>query len=113
MLIAAAFILLITIFLGISNIINLLQNYFRSQAVVIIHGSLAILALVLIFIHIIVIGYSSILLASFVVLFLTALGGLTLLSYRLKHKRAPVVIIILHPIIAIIGFFLLIISQLP
>jgi hypothetical protein len=89
MLITAAFLLLVAIMLGVANLINLLQKKRRSKTVVVLHGSMAIIAWLLVCLHMITTGYSTILLISFVTLSLTLLGGLILLSFRSKHQSPP------------------------
>ena len=113
MLIAAAFLLLVAIMLGVANLANLLQKQVRSKTVVVLHGSMAIIAWLLVCLHIIITDYSTILLVSFITLSLTALGGLTLLVFRSKHQRPPMLVVIFHPILAIIALILLTISILP
>jgi hypothetical protein len=113
MLIAAVFLLLVTIMLGIANLMNLLQEQMRYKTVVILHGLMAITAWLFVCLHMITVGYSTILLVSFVMLSLTVLGGLTLLAFRSKHQRPPMLIVIFHPILAITTLILLTISILP
>lgn len=76
MLITAAFLLLVAIMLGVANLINLLQKKRRSKTVVVLHGSMAIIAWLLVCLHMITTGYSTILLISFVTLSLTLLLNL-------------------------------------
>lgn len=113
MLFTAAFLLLIAIMLGIANLVNLLQKEARSKIVVVLHGLMAIVAWLLVCLHMIITSYSTILLVSFVTLSLTVLGGLTLLSFRSKHQSPPMLIIIFHPILAITSLVLLTIGILP
>lgn len=113
MLITAAFLLLATLFLGITNLMYVLQHYVSSKAVPIIHGVLAVFAWFLVFLHLLIVGYTSLLLISFGLLTIAAMGGFTLLAHRLNHKRAPAFIVILHPLFAIAGLILLTITLLP
>ena len=113
MLIAVAFLLLITVFLGIANLINVLQGDFPSNTVALIHGLLAFTALLLILLYCTVVSYSNIVLVSFSILSLAALGGVILLTFRLRHKQPPAMLLILHPVFAILGVILLTISILP
>lgn len=113
MLFIAAFLLLIAIMLGIPNLANLLQKQMRSKAVVLLHGSIAIIAWLLAGLQMIIMGYSTLLLVSFVTLSLTILGGLTLLHFRSQRKRSPMLVIIFHPILGITSLILLTISILP
>ena len=113
MLITAALLLLVAIMLGVANLENLLQKQMRSKTVVVLHGSVAIIAWLLVCLHMITTGYSTILLVSFVMLSLTVLGGLTLLGFRFKHQRPPMLVVIFHPILAITSLILLTISILP
>lgn len=113
MLYTAAILLLVAIMLGVANLANLLQKQTRSKAVVLFHGSLAILAWLLVCFHIMTVGYSTILLVTFVMLSLTVLGGLTLLSFRSKQQKPPMLAIVFHPIFAITSLILLTISILP
>lgn len=113
MLYTAAFLLLVAIMLGVANLTNLLQKQGHSKIVVVLHGSMAVIAWLLVCLHMITRGYSTMLLVSFVMLSLTVLGGLTLLSFRSKHKRPPMLAIIFHPILAITSLILLTVSILP
>lgn len=113
MLITAACLLLVAIMLGVANLANLLQKQMRSKTLVVLHGSIAIIAWLLVCLHMITTVYSIILLVSFVTLSLTVLGGLTLLVFRSKHQRPPMLVVIFHPILAITSLILLTISILP
>ena len=113
MLYIAEFIYFITIVFGIVNLISSIQRVLHYRNVAIIHGILASSALLLVFFHIVAVGYTSFLLITFSVLSLATLGGVTLLIYRLKHKRPPAILLGSHPFVAIIGVILLTAYILP
>ena len=104
---------LITIVFGIVNLISSIQRVLHYRSVALIHGLLAATGLLLVFIHIVAVGYTSFLLITFAVLSLATLGGVTMLIYRLKHKRPPAILLGLHPFVAITGFILLTAYILP
>lgn len=113
MLYIAEFIYLITTAFGIVNLISSLQRALHYRTIALIHGILASSGLLLVAIHILAVGYTSYLLITFAVLSLATLGGMTLLIFRLKHKRRPAILLGLHPVVAIIGVILLTAYILP
>ena len=77
------------------------------KPVVVLHGIFAVFGLGLLvtyFIH----HYHKNLLSSVIILSLAALGGLTLLSFDLRKKAPPKLLLFLHPIAAMIGLIFLV-----
>ncbi|CEG59009.1 hypothetical protein [Legionella fallonii] len=113
MLLAAIILFLITIVFGVVILAALLEERPTPKRAVFIHGSMAAVALLLIIIYMFIYGTAPLLIAGLVLLLLGALGGLTLFIMDKKGKTAPKLLVILHPIIAVIGLVTVIIYVLP
>ena len=97
----------LAIFFGFIVFIQLLCDRPSFKPAVIIHGLVAVLGLGCL------VGYAvqhagSKPLLSISILILAAMGGLTLLSFDLRKKPAPKLILILHPLAALTGLGFLI-----
>lgn len=77
------------------------------KPVVILHGLFAVSGLGLLVTYL-VSHYHKTLLISVIILILAALGGLTLLSFDLKKKTPPKLLLFLHPLAAITGLLVLV-----
>ena len=77
------------------------------KPVVILHGLFAVSGLGLLVTYL-VNHYHKNLLIGVIILVLAALGGLTLLSFDLKKKAPPKLLLFLHPLAAIIGLIFLV-----
>lgn len=116
MLIIGILFLLLTILFGAIILTAILKNKPTPKPIVLLHGSCALFA-ILVLASYIAAGHTEYLLVTSIILFvLAAIGGLTLLTFDIKHKPISKAIILGHPIIALSGFIVLIIyfvNQLP
>ncbi len=113
MLLAAIFLFLIAIAFGIAILTALLEERPAPTRAIFLHGFMVATALLLIIIYMFVNGSAPLLVAGLTLLLLGALGGLTLFTINKKGKTAPKLLIILHPIVAVIGLVILVIYVLP
>ena len=113
MLIFAIILFIIAAIFGIVMFTALLEERYNSNKTVLLHGIIAITALVLVFVYALLSGFSRPLVASLILFTIAALGGLTLVSFGLKKKPVPKLLVILHPLIAIAGLIVLIAYVLP
>lgn len=97
----------LAIFFGFIVFIQLLCDRPSFKPAVIIHGLVAVLGLSCLITYAIQYGGSKPWL-SIGVLILAALGGLTLLSFDLRKKPIPKLILLLHPVAALTGLGLLV-----
>ena len=97
----------LAIFFGFIVFIQLLCNRPSFKPAVFLHGLVAVTGLICLSIYAVLhVGTKPWL--SLTVLILAALGGLTMLSFDLRKKPVPKIILLLHPLAALIGLVLLI-----
>lgn len=94
-------------FFGLIVFIQLACGKPSLKPAVAIHGILALTGLGLLITYLMTHQESGPLISA-IVLGLAALGGLTLLSFDLRQKALPKMVLFLHPLIALIGLGLLI-----
>lgn len=111
MLYVAIGLLVLTLFLGLIVLIEILSDRTTPKPVVFIHGGLAILALLLIVISIIR-HHGQGPIVALAILVLAAVGGLILFSIDIRNKPIPKWLALVHPLVAIIGLFALILYAL-
>lgn len=92
---------------GLILLTAILRNQPTPKPVVFIHGSLAVLALLLVILFIIRHDGTGPI-TSLVLFILAALGGLTLFSIDIRNKPIPKWIAVVHPIVAVIALLTLI-----
>lgn len=90
---------------GLILFVQLLSERTTSKSVVILHGLSALLGLSALGIYLS--HHPSNLWIGAIVLCLAALGGLTLLSFDLRQKAPPKVLLFMHPLAAMLGVSLL------
>ncbi|WP_019215473.1 hypothetical protein [Legionella tunisiensis] len=115
MLISAVIIFVFVVALGLGILPPILQDRRPNKTVRALHGLLAASGLILIYVYVFVLmtSFSPLLMTSLVLLTLAALGGLTLVILAEKKIYAPKIIVALHPLVAIVGLFTLVIYILP
>ena len=113
MLIGAIILFIVAAVFGLINLIALLEERPTHNRVVLLHGLIAAAAIVLVLIYMFLNGFPTPLITSLILFILAALGGLTLVSFDMKKKPVPKLLVVLHPVIAIAGLIVLIIYFLP
>jgi hypothetical protein len=108
MLQVAIVLFIIAAVLGSVVLIAILKNHSTPKPVVIAHGSVAIIALLMVFTYIAMGHTDTLVIAGAIVLSLAAIGGLILFGLDIFTKQPPKAIAIIHPIIGISGVILLI-----
>ncbi len=113
MLIAAIILFIIAAVFGLVLLIAILQNRPTHKGAMLLHGSIALFAIVLVIIYMFISGSSPLLITSLTLFILAALGGLTLATLDMSNKKIPKIIAVLHPLVALAGLIVLIIYVLP
>jgi RsiW-degrading membrane proteinase PrsW (M82 family) len=93
---------------GLFLLTRILTNKPVPEKVAMIHGSVAVMGLLLLVAYMVFTGTSPQLNTSATVLIFAALGGLTMLGFGLKKKSIPKIIAVIHPLVALTGLALLI-----
>lgn len=92
---------------GLAVLIKILKDKSTIKIAVICHGIIAATGLGLVFYYVINNPQHSPI-TSLVLLTVAALGGFTLLSFDLRHKKISKILVLAHPLIAICGLVSLI-----
>lgn len=108
MLVVGIIFLLFTGLFGLIILSAIFKNKTTPKPAVLIHGTLAVLSLLVLAGYIAAEHYSNLLIASLIIFLLAGLGGVTMLTIDLKGKAIPKVIAVLHPLAALLGIGLLI-----
>jgi len=106
MLLLALILFSIAILLGFYLLSFVLQNKNTPKGIAFIHGPIAAFGLIILIVYAIV--HSPKPLLSILLLTLAAIGGLVLISLDLMGKTIPKIFAIGHGLIALLGFFLLV-----
>lgn len=93
---------------GVVILTAILSGKETPKFAVLVHGALAISALISVFVYIYTGHRDPLLIAGVVLLSMAALGGLTLLSFDLSNKPIPRMIALGHPVLAVMGVGLLV-----
>lgn len=109
MLILTTIFFLLAAALGLVLLYAFLQGKPSYKPLVFMHGSVAGVALFTMVSYIALGHVAPILLVSFILFVLAALGGLTLFVCDISHKPLPKMIAMLHPLLATISLTLLIV----
>lgn len=86
-----------------------LRNKSTPKFMVLMHGTFAFIALLMLIAYLASGPISPMLITSITLLVLAALGGFTLLTFDLKNKPIPKALALAHPFVAIIGVAILIV----
>jgi hypothetical protein len=113
MLISAIILFLVAAIFGLILLPAILQDIPTPKPAILLHGSFAALALLLIVIYILIYGADPLLITSLILFIIAALGGITLVTLDIKKKPIPKLLAIIHPLIAAAGLVVLIIYVLP
>lgn len=113
MLLFAVALFLIAATFGGAILTALLQDKPRNKIVLYLHGSLAVIAILLMAGYLILFGGDLLLIISLILFILAALGGLTLFTLGMKKKPVPKWLALIHPLVAIAGLITLVVSILP
>lgn len=95
--------------LGAIVLTAVLRNKPTPKPIAILHGTLAIIGIVLLATFVAMGNHSYLLIASLVVFTMAALGGLTMFRIDMSKKPIPRAFALGHPVLAITGVILLII----
>ena|SRR3990167_4030543 len=109
MLVTAIILFILAALLGLLIVKAIFKNKSTPKRVVLMHGSFAGIALLLVIIYVITGHTSPLIITSLVLFIVAALGGLTMLTIDLSKKPIPKSFAIFHPLIAIIALTTLII----
>ena len=112
MLITAIVLFVVAAIFGLIILSAILRNQPTPKAVVFTHGPIAATALILVLIYAFTEQTSPLLITSIVLFVLAALGGLTLFTIDMQKKPIPKVLAVIHPIIAVIALFTLVVYTL-
>ena len=107
MLLVAIVLFIIAALFGLFVLVHILRNKPTPKAFVFIHGSIAVIA-VLIVAYATFLRANPWLIASLSVFIIAALGGLTLFSFDMSKKPIPKLLAVVHPLVAVIGLLILI-----
>lgn len=108
MLTIAIFLFIMAAIFGLVILLAILQNSPTPTPIVYIHGSIALVALLMLIAGVVTTKASPLLIASLCVFVLAALGGLFMLSLDVRKKRIPKVIALVHPAAALSALAMLI-----
>ncbi len=106
MIIIACILFVITGFFGVLNLLAILKNKSTKGPIILVHGMVALFALFALTAYT-VLHPNPLLIGSIVLFLLAALGGIILLGIDMSNKPIPKVIALMHPLVALIGFVLL------
>ena len=95
---------------GLILALHVLRDRFAPWLLSILHALLGATGLVLVLLAVVGDGGSSLILGSLLTLVVAALGGFFLASFHLRKKLPPKAIVIVHALVAIVGFALLVIG---
>jgi len=109
MLVTAVVFFLIAGFLGTFLLRAILKKQSTSKPVVFMHGSIAGLALLALVTYVALGHTAPLLITSLVLFILAAIGGLTMFTLDMSGKRVPKMLVIGHPILAVISIIILIV----
>lgn len=110
MLIWGIILFLLTALFGLIIVSAVFKNKPTPKPAVLIHGVLAFISILVLAGYLAAGHVNTLLITSLVLFVLAALGGLTMLSVDLKNKPIPKLFAVVHPIVAIAGIVVLVIS---
>ncbi|RUR05885.1 hypothetical protein [Legionella sp. km772] len=113
MLIIAIVLFLLAAVFGLALLVAVLQDRPTQKAALFLHGALALAAISCVIVYMFIRGSSPLLLTSLALFILAALGGLTLATLDISHRKIPKLIAVLHPLIALAGLIVLLAYVLP
>jgi hypothetical protein len=97
---------------GLILALHVLRDRFAPWSLSILHALLGAAGLVLVFLAVFGDEGGSLILGSLLTLVVAALGGFFLVSFHVRKRLPPKAIVILHALIAVVGFALLVIGVL-
>lgn len=112
MLIFALILFVLAALFGLIILKAILKNKHTPKPIVLLHGSAAILAILIIASYIAAGHAATLLLTSLVLFVLAALGGLVMVTKDVQGKPIPKAIALIHPLIGLAGLIVLIIYML-
>jgi peptidoglycan/LPS O-acetylase OafA/YrhL len=92
---------------GVFLLTRILGNKPVPGKIAMIHGAVAVVALLIVIAYMVLRGTSPQLNTSVVLFIMAALGGLTMMSFGLRKKPIPKVIAVIHPLVALVGLGML------
>ncbi len=95
---------------GLILALHVLRNRFAPWSLSVLHALLGAAGLVLVLLAVVGDEGGSLILGSLLTLVLAALGGFFLVSFHARKKLPPKGIVILHALLAVVGFGLLVIG---
>ncbi len=95
---------------GLILALHVLRNRFAPWSLSVLHALLGAAGLVLVLLALVGDEGGSLILGSLLTLVLAALGGFFLVSFHARKKLPPKGIVILHALLAVVGFGLLVIG---
>jgi hypothetical protein len=113
MLIAAIILFILAAVFGLIILIAILQDRPTIKVSVLLHGSIALVAIMLVIIYMFISGSSTLLITSLSLFILAALGGIALATLDMSNKKIPKIIAVVHALIALAGLIALVIHVLP
>ena len=109
MLIFAIILFILTAVFGLQLFLAVFRNEKTPKKFVVFHGSFAFIAL-LVFVAYIASGhYDKLLIISFALFILAAIGGFTMFTFDMNKKPIPKLIAMIHPVFALTALVILII----
>lgn len=108
MLVGIIFLFVIVAFIGLFLITAILNNKRPPRPAAMIHGSIAIISILLLTVFTVLRPTSYLLYATLGLFILAALGGITMFMIDVNKKPVPKMIAIIHPIVALTAFAMLV-----
>lgn len=109
MLVVGVIFLTFTVLFGLINLSAILKNRNPPKPILLLHGVVALFAILVIIGYVVAGNTASLLIAALTFFILAGLGGLALLSFNLRRKPIPKMIAIIHPLVALTGIVLLVV----
>lgn len=99
----------LAIFFGLILVSYIFKNHKTPKPVVVLHGTVALIAILSIVAYLIAGHTDALLITSLILFILGALGGVTMLMFDIKKENIPKMFLVVHPLIGISAFVILII----
>lgn len=104
MLLSAVIVFAVAALGGLVLASHVLRDKFAPWALSVVHALLGAAGLILLIILMVQAGAGTILVGSFVLFVIAALGGFFLASFHLQKKLPPKAVVVIHAVLAVIAF---------
>lgn len=109
MLTIAIFLFVIAAAFGVILLTRVLGNKTTPKPVALIHGTLAVMALLITITYYVTGHHSTLVLTSIILFALAAVGGVIMFTLDISNKQIPKVIAVIHPLVAVTALVLLVV----